>query len=473
MFKNDKIILPLVFLFFTLQLFAQVPEKKPAAGEIFYVDDDSYGGPQRSFPTVEVFVKKNNFQELLNTPPHTVKSIYLSNSDPKELSEEDWKKFVELRRLTIECESCSTLPSGIRYLTQLTSLNLSLDGLKEIPTFVGEFENLNVLKIKTKAESIKTDGDLSKLLKVDEFVIKASNITSLPEEFLKIPDVKTIHIFAGKVKSFPTTIYKMTNLRRVVLSLRSTSIIPDGIGQLKKLNSLKLTANISKLPSDIYQLQELRGLFVTTGQVLELPEKFGTLSKLSQLNLLGKKGIILSEDFGQLSELQKLKIRTNSLKPLPDSFNQLNISKLELNCGNVPSVKVLLPNVKELKLESYYHNEWKAIENKVLDLRLFPSLTELDVIRINLENTEIIIPEDNKIERLLFDECQLTAIPNHFERLQHCKAISVGKQSIETIPDFIFQLPRLEYFFITKKYIESSLLREYEKNESIEIIEAR
>ena len=54
MFKNDKIILPLVFLFFTVQLFAQVPEEPPAVEEepemYFEIDDSKAFSPPAEIP---------------------------------------------------------------------------------------------------------------------------------------------------------------------------------------------------------------------------------------------------------------------------------------------------------------------------------------------------------------------------------------------------------------------------------------
>src|SRR5271165_1754510 len=70
------------------------------------------------------------------------------------------------------------------------------------------------------------------------------------------------------------------------LSGLGLTILPETIGQLKKLHVLRAVKNnLIVLPKSLLQLKELQGLYIWANRLTELPATIGELDQLEELDV--------------------------------------------------------------------------------------------------------------------------------------------------------------------------------------------
>ena len=467
------------FIFLFIILFLNVLNTQAQEnGATLSIDEDLPNQVDLSLATKKVVVEQNNFEELLRTPLATISVLYFKKADPNQLPNNfSWVELKGVSTLSIDCKECTSLPAGIGQLKNVTNLNLYLGALKVLPKSIENLRYIEEFTLTTSASSFEFKGTLENFYRLKKMNVTGDELTSVPNSLFTAPNVKELKIWTEKLETFPDNVYKMSQIRSGYFRFNALSFLPEGISSFKKLSTLKLSFGGKKLPSDFSQLEKLNTMELFGGELLELPEGFGQLPELSFVSIFVRGELVLSEDFGDLKKIKLLELHVNHIRQLPKSFENFKLSKLELKLSSLPAFSGPIPSVEKLTIESAYmlnrNKEWKAHVNEKLDLSFFPNLKQLHIVKLNLKDTDILIPENNKIEILSFFECQLEEFPKQMKSLQHCHTINVGKQPITTIPDFVFQLPALNRLSITKKYIEKSLLGKYQKNGKVKIVEAR
>lgn len=100
--------------------------------------------------------------------------------------------------------------------------------------------------------------------------------------------------------------------------------LPESLGQLTQLETLKLSANqLTALPESLGELTQLQTLNLSYNRLTALPEFMGQLTKLKTLYLYENLLTELSESVGQLTQLRTLILYGNQLTALPESLGQL------------------------------------------------------------------------------------------------------------------------------------------------------
>ncbi|MEL6353662.1 MAG: COR domain-containing protein, partial [Cyanobacteria bacterium J06627_28] len=202
--------------------------------------------------------------------------------------------------------------------TNLTSLDLGNNQIKELPEFIGQLTNLTSL------------------------YLRGIQIKELPEFIGQLTNLTSLDLSDNQLKELPEFIGQLTNLTSLDLSDNQLKELPEFIGQLTNLTSLDLSGiQIKELPEFIGQLTNLTSLNLWNNQLKELPEFIGQLTNLTSLDLDNTQLKELPEFIGQLINLTSLDLRNNQLKELPEVVYQLkNLNSLILWNNKIS----LLPN---------------------------------------------------------------------------------------------------------------------------------
>ncbi len=131
---------------------------------------------------------------------------------------------------------------------------------------------------------------------------------------------------------------KEQKLKKLSLSNRGITELPEEIGRLTQVQKLDLSYNnIRKLPDEFCHLTNLRSLYLNHNELSDLPENFGNLAHLSTLDLSHNQLKKLPDSIGDLTNLIHLDLSYNALKRLPLTLvNLTGLKKLYLE--NNPSV---------------------------------------------------------------------------------------------------------------------------------------
>lgn len=153
-------------------------------------------------------------------------------------------------------------------------------------------------------------------------------LTHLPETFFDVcPHLEELNIYYQKLKTLPESVGILRNLEVIRID-RSPDFagMPDSIGTLHSLASLDVkSAMFSSFPSSICKLKQLRKLSLTKCQIMLLPNTVGDLAEtLHELTLDENPLVALPFTIGKLKNLKRLSLRScDQLEKLPDSVGDL------------------------------------------------------------------------------------------------------------------------------------------------------
>lgn len=139
------------------------------------------------------------------------------------------------------------IPLNAKSLNDLTRLDLSYcSEIKDIPDFIGEFkhkefDNLSI-QYNSKLKKIsKRIGELINLRRLT--IVGNSQLEKIPESIQNLTNLENLEISLTNDPDFSfDNLSKLVNLKHLTIHLDvySQSTLPEGLGQLKSLESLEL-----------------------------------------------------------------------------------------------------------------------------------------------------------------------------------------------------------------------------------------
>jgi Leucine-rich repeat (LRR) protein len=260
----------------------------------------------------------------------------------------------------------------------------------------------------------------------------------VPEEIGQLDQLFSLKITGNLTGTIPAAIFNLQKLRRLVISNYATPLnttIPVALGNLVHLEELELTRCVSgRLPDEMANLQNLRSLKLWANELSgsTLPDGITELNKLRFLELPSNQiGGSIPENIGQLQELIHLNLSQNQLEGnIPESIGALKkLTELKLSenqfQGNLPVLTGELIALRELNLA---HNRLSGNLTSVFD-----SLTSLQTLSLN----------DN----------QLTSIPASIGKLEDLRILLLDNNLISSLPDAIGQCKNIHTLGLTNNLL--------------------
>jgi Leucine-rich repeat (LRR) protein len=220
---------------------------------------------------------------------------------------------------------------------------------------------------------------------------------------------------------------KMENNRIVafILGPSETERIPEGLGKLKDLKTLKLSnTNVRQLPNDVYGLMSVESLYIDVNKIDSLPDVIEGLKSLCFLSVYSNGLKKLSHSIGNLMFLKEIDLGVNALESLPESI-----------C-----------NLRALRVLAIEENDITHLPDSIGKC-------------INLEHLEA---QGNKI----------SSLPGSFIQLKNLRFLSLNRNAFSNIPKVLDDLPLLKTLGIggkipfTEKMIPPKL---YKRNKQYDI----
>ena len=347
-----------------------------------------------------------------------------------------------------------------------TTLDLSGQGLSELPPEIGKLTNLKTLilgRFDYKGRGKKGNNltalpdNVGKLTELRTLFLDYNQFKELPEIVGSLRKLRSLNARSNQISELSEGVGQLTNLRLLTLGDNRISELPEGIGQLTNLRSLNLIGNqINELPKGIGQLVNLRSLVLSNNRISEVPEGIGQLINLQSLNLRDNRLSDLPEGVGQLANLQSLDLCANQLNNIPTSlYRASNIQYLAVGGNFITEVSDEISNFSNLKKLSlgsafllrntFYFNcfEFLGITRQgnrlscISDCLLnISSLEELDLSFNQLSNINLNIRDANHIKKL---DLRGNPLPIPPEILGSSRFMS-EPNDIKKILSFYFQL---------------------------------
>ncbi|KAL5999560.1 hypothetical protein ACLOJK_037845 [Asimina triloba] len=161
-------------------------------------------------------------------------------------------------------------------------------------------------------------------------IVGCDKVQLLPEGLGQLKKLQSLGIDHLEVLTcLPDSLGQLESLERLeILNLQNLQSLPVGLGELKKLKSLKISnaKALTCLPDSLGQLESLERLEILDSKNLQsLPEGLGELKKLKSLEISDAEALIrLPNSLAQLESLEQLDIwGLKELESLPEGLERL------------------------------------------------------------------------------------------------------------------------------------------------------
>ncbi|XP_030452481.1 disease resistance protein L6-like [Syzygium oleosum] len=287
-------------------------------------------------------------------------------------------------------------------------------------------------------------GDLRSLIKLE--IVDCIGLTYLPEEVGALVQLERFSLKGcSELRVIPSSLGNLTSLIELDLSKTRIRKLPNSIGKLKSLRTLRFAIfdhrehHAWQLPNGISTLVNLEELDLSWHNVTgEIPVGIGELSSLIILNLIATGISGIPKTINKLSRLETLNLgECHSIQVLPELPKSLT-------CLLVESRSLLsIPNLSNLTnlVELQLCDGSKATEKSNLlpgcNLRWIWRLNSLKRLRLNLLN----VPA-----------------PPELAYLSHVEDLSLHSLDLETLGQLPSSLLRLDLQFSSIRWAELPLL---------------
>jgi len=183
--------------------------------------------------------------------------------------------------------------------------------------------------------------------------IKKGLYTKLSLYYLYMENI--IMTESDELKSLPTEIGKLINLRELYLDDNSIQLLPTEFGQLLNLQYFSLIYNkLNSLPTEIGQLLNLQYLYLSCNHLKIIPIEICNLINLQYLSLDHNKLEKIPTQIGQLINLIDINLCDNKLQSIPTQIAQLiNLKYIHINFTQIKLITVKIENADINLYKSY------------------------------------------------------------------------------------------------------------------------
>jgi small GTP-binding protein len=292
---------------------------------------------------------------------------------------------------------------------QVTELDLSMSGIRQLPKEIGQLKNLCELNLMHNYLK-ELPKEIIYLKSLTKIYLRYNQFYNVPIEVTYLKNLKELNISANQLTSLPKEIGQLKNLTQLDLGRNLLTILPEEIGELKNLGILRLRHNdLKQLPKKISQLNKLKELYLDSNQLRDFSEEICQLRNLTKLHL----------EFNQFNELPSRIGQLNNLTEFYLQFNQLS---------ELPSEIGLLSNLRELNLLS---NQLKYLPRQIGQLR---NLSKLYLMDNKLEELPKEITQLRSLETLYLNDNQLSHLPNELVQLKNLKELHLEGNPLTSPP---------------------------------------
>ena len=269
--------------------------------------------------------------------PDTARSLDLSSEGLRKLPP-TLAKLTRLESLDISVNPLGDLPEALFGLTSLRRLRIGATGLKSLPAALGRLEQLTELSLGGFDGYDGLPDPLSGLRRLQILdLTDATGLKTLPEWLVDLPELRELRLVrARQLSGAAAIVARLSHLR--ALSIVDTPF--SGFSQrpvwARTLQRLELSeTQISALPEWLGELQALESLRMEDNPDLQaIPASLGALGNLRSLYLGGQGEPFVPADLGHLARLEELSLVQAGLSEVPEwvfDLDQLTTVYLGLN----------------------------------------------------------------------------------------------------------------------------------------------
>lgn len=176
--------------------------------------------------------------------------------------------------------------------------------------------------------------DIKLLSNLISLNLSSNNLTILPEELCELMKLKELFLLGNRLLTLPANFGRLAELTDIHLNDNSLSCLTPSFKELAKLRVLNLSVNkFVSIPREITELPELKTLMLNGNKLKVIGPNIGNFKNLEYLYLMNNRICRIPSEIGRITTLKELILEDNCLESLPDTIGDLT-ALTELNVGN-------------------------------------------------------------------------------------------------------------------------------------------
>ena len=207
-------------------------------------------------------------------------------------------KLEKIDSLSLKGLRISTLPESIRFLKNLSILDVSSNLLLDFPEAIGNLTNLRKLDVSDNQLNVLQEN-LSNLTHLEELIVFDNNLSAIPESIASLVNLKVLDCSNNEITALPHNISALCALEVLSCSSNRITAFPVAIEKLSNLSVLDISNNpVYILPEGVCKLKKLRYLDLSKLHLHSIPEEFvecGLDFQFKSEKYLENGGILLSD----------------------------------------------------------------------------------------------------------------------------------------------------------------------------------
>lgn len=303
-------------------------------------------------------------KKLLSRPQ--LKKITLYNNFPEKRLK--LRKSSSVTALIIRGDEKGKLPKMYKRFRNLEYLNLSRNNMREFPNTAG-CDKLKVLSL--IGNSIVLNEPPRKYTKsIARLDLSLNGITTVPSWIGEFSQLYSLNLNNNRIEKIEPGIERITGLQELSLYKNNLKDVPSMLYQMRSFRVVDLYYNhISTLSADVANWKNLEIFYLANNEVYSLPEELGTLTNLRELYLHHNRLSTLPVSIGRLTSLNVLRINNNNIVEWPAGLLSLKmLANFDASFNQFESIPVNDLDFRNMKILSLGGNPWTPDMRKSLRL---------------------------------------------------------------------------------------------------------
>lgn len=277
----------------------------------------------------------------------------------------------------------------------------------------------------------------------EELDLSNLDLTALPSSIGKLTDLKRLNLSKNNLQALPSAIGQLKKLEYLNLWSNSLLTLPEEVGQLKALIEIDLEDNyFAEIPKSLFQLTQLRILDIEHNGLTGLSNDIQALKNLKELDLSRNRITQIPPIISELSALRILNLKSNLLEKLPGTIALLS----QLIWLNVKG-NFLDTNLEEATQNG--QNEVRAYFTSQLVQEKIQSAKENALLKLDLSNLNISeIPSElfelTTVKILTLEGNDIWEIPNEITKMKSLEVLDLSHNQLVSVPNILNRLPNLK-----------------------------
>ncbi|KAL6046145.1 PPM-type phosphatase domain-containing protein [Balamuthia mandrillaris] len=359
------------------------------------------------------------------------------------LQKEALKRGQDTGRVDFSLQSLSDVPIQVFELSNLTTLNLSVNKLKFLPQSLFEMRSLTNLDLSSNELEL-LPAQISKLTALETLNVRHNCIATLPASLGEIESLQKLNLEYNHLKTLPS-FARLTQLKELKLKYNALSKLPSPLGGVS--GSLDLQNNELVVSPPWEGLDNAKELLLENNWIETLNEEhMNCLSSVTKLMICNNRLKELPDGIRQMTALVEADFRENHLLEIPVAFTELKTLK-KLNLAN-NKLKSLPPEIWNLTGLLVFNAGYNQLEDLPPGLANMPTLKELHLGGNRFSDIPAEICQLSTLQQLFLGWNDLTRVDPSIGNLARLTSLHLSGNRIQELPEEIRTMKALKELYL-------------------------